>query len=231
MTSMLRKAAIAGSAMLMTAAFAIAADVPTGVVSYAQNANVDGTDAALGANVYAGDALATHESGTLRLRVGKGQIFMLSQSTASITQDHGMVDALMKRGTMGFSATMDDPLEIDTPVGTLRPANTKHAYGQVTMDGPREVIVTSYEGTLALTHAGETRTIEEGKSYRVMLTSAHANASAGAAPQGGQGTGTSGGSGRGTIVFDALVIGGAAAAGLVLWQVLCDSETNPTGCQ
>jgi hypothetical protein len=228
MNSMLRKAAIAGGAVLMSAAFALGADIPTGVVSDAQRANVDGADAALGANVYAGDALTTYEGGTLRLRVGKGQLFMLASSNASVTQDHGLVDILMKRGTMGFSATIDDPLEIDTPVGTLRPANTKHAYGQVTMDGPREVIVTSYEGTLALTHAGVTKTIEEGKSYRVMLTSA--DAAGGANAQTGAGAGT-GGNNKSGLVFDAIVIGGSAAAALALWQLLCDSETNPTGCQ
>ncbi len=130
---LLRRAAVISGIALLSVAAAIAADIPTGVVSDAVLAHVDGADAALGANVYAGDALNTDAGGTLRMRVGSGQLFLLASSDASITQDHGRIDMLMKRGTAGFSGTVDDPLEIDTPVGTLRPANDKHAFGQVTI--------------------------------------------------------------------------------------------------
>lgn len=214
--------------MLASATFAIAAAIPTAVVSDALHANIDGADAALGANIYAGDSLATSEGGSLRLRIGKGQLFMLSQSDATVTQDHELVDVLMKRGTLGFSATVDDPIEIDTPVGMLRPANTQRALGQVTLDGPRQIIVTSYEGTLALTHAGETRTIEEGKSYRVMLASTSPGP-APAAPTNGQGSGAGSGNNNG-LIFDGVVIGASVGVGLLLWRLLCDSETSPRGC-
>lgn len=220
----LRKAAATASVALLSVAVMIAADVPTGVVSDAVLAHVDGADAALGANVYAGDALNTYPGGTLRMRVGSGQLFMLASSEASVTQDHGRVDMLVKSGTAGFSGTIDDPLEIDTPVGTLRPANDKHAFGQVTITGTHQIIVTSYEGTLSLNHDGEERMIEAGKSYRVTLASEPA-APAAPYPQGGQGAGT--GNNHRRLIFEAILIGGAAAIGYTVWHVISESPSNP----
>lgn len=220
---LLRKAAATAGIALLGVAVAMAADVPTGVVSSAVQAHVDGADAALGANVYAGDALNTYAGGTLRMRVGSGQLFMLASSEASVTQDHGRIDMLMKSGTAGLSGTIDDPLEIDTPVGTVRPANDKHAFGQVTITGARQIIVTAYDGTLSLTHNGEERMIEAGKSYRVTLASEPAAPAA--YPQRGQGAGVGGNHHQ--LIFDAVIIGGAAAIGYVAWRVLCESPSNP----
>lgn len=222
--TVLRKAAVTVGMALLSVAVAIAGDIPTGVVSDAVSAHVDGVDAALGANVYAGDALSTYPGGTLRMRVGSGQLFMLASSEASVTQDHGRIDMLMKSGTAGFSGTIDDPLEIDTPVGTLRPANTKHAFGQVTITGTSQIIVTSYEGTLSLTHDGEERMIEAGKSYRVTLAAEPASPAA-PYPQGGQGASTSNNHRR--LIFEAILIGGTAAIGYEVWHVLSESPSNP----
>ncbi|HKV48050.1 MAG TPA: hypothetical protein VJN69_08165 [Candidatus Acidoferrales bacterium] len=220
----LRKAAVAAGTALLGVAVLIAADVPTGVVSDAVRAHVDGADAALGANVYAGDALNTNPGGTLRMRVGAGQLFMLESSEASLTQDHGLVDMLMKSGTAGLSGTVDDPLEIDTPVGTVRPANDKHAFGQVTITGAKQIIVTSYEGTLSLNHEGEERLIEAGRSYRATLAAEPASRAA-AYPQGGQGAGTGGNHDR--LILDAILIGGAGAVGYVVWHYMTESPSNP----
>lgn len=220
---LLRKAVVVAGITLLGVAAVIAADVPTGVVSDAVRAHVDGADAALGANVYAGDALNTYPGGTLRMRVGAGQLFMLESSQASMTQDHGLVDMLMKNGTAGLSGTVDDPLEIDTPVGTVRPANGKHAFGQVTITGSNQIIVTSYEGTLSFTHEGEERMIEAGKSYRVTL--AAEPASAAAYPQGGQGAGT--GNNHRKLIFELVLVGGTAAIGYAVWHTLAESPSNP----
>ncbi|HTZ74955.1 MAG TPA: hypothetical protein VMB47_13615 [Candidatus Aquilonibacter sp.] len=227
MRSMLHKAAIAGSLAVLSLGVAMAADIPTGVVSDSVLANVDGTNAALGANVYAGDALSTNSGGTLRLRVGSGQLFLLASSDASMTQDHSRIDLLMRSGTAGFSATDTDPLEIDTPVGTVRPANDKHAYGQVTLIGPRQILITSYEGTLLLTRNGEERLIEAGKSYRVTLAADSANAPAPAPdPQSGQGAGAGGH--KHQWIFDLAIAGGAGGLGYLAWHFLCESPSAPS---
>jgi hypothetical protein len=229
MTSMLRKAVIAGGAALLSvAAAAIAADIPTGVISDAAHARVDNVDATLGANIYAGDALQTFENGTLRMRVGSGQLFMLASSQASMTQDHALIDMMIRSGTVGLSATNADPLEIDTPVGTVRPADAKHAFGQVTILSQHQIAVTSYSGTLALTRNKEVHLIEAGKSYRVSLPASAAPAAAAAppSPQSPSGAG-SGGGGNGQLVFDSVVVGSAAVAGYVLWTIFCESPSTP----
>ena len=225
MTLIVRKVAIAGAVAALSVAATLAAVIPTGVVSVAQGANVDGAQAALGANIYAGDLLSTGETGILRMRIGTGQMFLLASSDASMTQDHQRMDLLIRRGTAGFSATANDPLEIDTPIGTLRPADDGRAYGQVSMLTPNVVAITSYQGNLLLTRNGESRTIEAGKSYRVSLAT---NAAAGAppAPAGQQPRGA-GSSASGQGIFDAIVAGGTAGAGLALWFVLSESPSKP----
>ncbi|MGH9575085.1 MAG: hypothetical protein ACRD40_16335 [Candidatus Acidiferrales bacterium] len=219
-----RKVAVTAGIALLGVAAVIAADVPTGVVSDAIRAHIDGVDAALGANIYAGDALNTYPGGTLRMRVGSGQLFMLESSDASVTQDHGLVDMLMKSGTAGLSGTIDDPLEIDTPVGTLRPANDKHAFGEVTITGAKQIAVTSYEGTLSLNHEGEERLIEAGKSYRATLA-AEPTSRAAAYPQRGKGAGTDGNHDR--LILDVILVGGAGAVGYVVWHYMTESPSNP----
>ena len=179
----------------------------------------------VGANVYAGDFLTTYDGGTLRLRVGAGQLFMLASSNANITQDHAIIDMLIKSGTAGFSATDSDPLEIDTPVGTLRPADESRAFGQVTIADQRQVLITSYQGTLSLTRNGEKRLIEAGKSYRVALAPAAAAAAA-ASPQAPSGSGANGNSGQ--WIFDGIVVGGAALTGYALWTIFCESPSTPS---
>jgi hypothetical protein len=229
MTSMLRKAAIAGGTALLGVAATVAAVIPTGVVSVAQRANVDGSQAALGANIYAGDLLSTDDGGMLRMRVGSGQLFLLASSDASMTQDHARIDMLIKRGTAGFSATANDPLEIDTPIGTVRPADDARAYGQISMLSPNAITITSYEGNLLLTRNGASRTIEAGKSYRVSLAAA-APAPAGAGAAGGQAPAGAGGNGNGgQWVFDAAVAGATAGVGVALWYVLSESPSQPAG--
>jgi hypothetical protein len=80
-----------------------------------------------------------------------------------------------------------------------------------------------------LSRNGEERVIAAGKSYSVSLASASAipasASSAAASPQGGQGAGSNGNGGQ--WIFDAVVIGGAAVVGYVLWDVLSESQSHP----
>ncbi len=51
----------------------------------------------------------------------------------------------------------------------MRAANGQPGYGQVTIIGPREVVISAYRGTLVLDNDGELHEIPAGKSYRVTL--------------------------------------------------------------
>lgn len=226
MNSLVRRLAIAGSVVLLSAGAALAADIPTGVIADAQHAVVDGADASLGANVYSGDSLSTYENGQLRLRIGAGQVFMLASTDASLTQDHALMDMLVKRGTAGFSATASDPLEIETPVGTVRPKNDARAFGQVTiLTDQHQVLITSYEGDLLLSRNGESKTIAAGESYRVSL--AATAAAAGAAGAAAAAAPAFSGGGGHQWVFDAAVVTAAAITAYLLWKHWCESQSIP----
>ena len=220
---LMSKTSMATLGAMVLAATAMAAEVPVGMVIAAQSANIDRAPAALGANVYKGDTLNTTSGGTLHLRVGSGQLYVLAMTTAMMSEDSNRLVARILSGTAGLSATAADPLEIETPAGVLRPADNGHAYGQVTVLAPNKVLITSYEGTLLLTRNGESRKIEAGKSYSVSVPAA-----AGGAAQTPQGypNGPSA-STKSQDIFDGVVIGGTALTGWLLWRTFSESPDAP----
>jgi hypothetical protein len=227
MPGKLSKVSMAALAAVVLGATVMAAEIPVGMVIVAQSANIDRAPASLGANVYNGDTLSTTKDGALRLRVGAGQLYMMAMTNAMVSQDSNRLVARILGGTAGISATAADPVELATAVGVLRPADNSRAYGQVTIVSPTTVLITSYQGTLLLTHGSESRKIEAGKSYSVSVPPA-----AGAPAQTPQGYPNNGGGGNGSgnggqIAFDAVVAGGAAAAGYALWTVFSESPSNP----
>ena len=134
----------------------------------AEQAQLDATKAAVGATVYPGDTLSTEAGGTMRLKVGSAQIYLLSSSAATLSESTNFTHAVVNRGTVGFSSSVAEPLALETPLGIVRPAGGP-AYGQVTLTGAREMIVSAYRGDLVVDYEGETHTIPEGKSYRVTM--------------------------------------------------------------
>jgi hypothetical protein len=200
---------------------------PLGLVTQAQEARLGAATVAIGTTVYPGDTLATDEGGTVRVKVGGSQFYLLSSSAATLTESASVVSASVARGTVGFSSNGTDQLSLEIPEGILRAANGQPAYGQVTIIGPREVIISAYRGTLVLDNEGELHEIPAGKSYRVEMDLEPA-----AAPQGPAGAG---GSGNNTIVtpkkrhllFDLIVLGAAAGASYALWYHLSESPSNP----
>ena len=139
---------------------------PLGMVIQAEVAHLDNARAVVGATVYPGDALATEPGGSLRLKLGSGQLYLLGSTTATLAQNPTAVHAVVNRGTVGFSSSATDPLELETPLGIVR-ASSGSGYGQVTLTGPREMIVSAYRGDLIVDYNGELHTIPEGKSVRV----------------------------------------------------------------
>ena len=58
-----------------------AAEKPLGMVTQSQAARVDRADAAVGATVYAGDTIDTDSTGSIRLRAGQAQYYLMSSSS------------------------------------------------------------------------------------------------------------------------------------------------------
>lgn len=156
------------AAMLDLPAFA-AGDKALAVVTQSEVAHLGDSNLTAGTSVFAGDLLSTDPGGNLRLRVGSGQVYLLASSASTLSREEGAIRANVNRGTVGFSSKAPEKLELLIPQGILRAADDQPVHGQVTITGPTEAIVSSYNGTLVFDNAGELHVIAEGTSYRVVI--------------------------------------------------------------
>ena len=206
-------------------AFAAAAARPLGLVIQAREALLDNSNLAVGTTVYPGDTVQTDESGTLRLKFGATQVYLLSSSAATFSERESIIRATVGRGTVGFSADASSDVELAVPQGILRAANGQAAYGQVSIIGPQDVVITSYRGSLVLDNEGELHTIPAGKSYRVTMDlepaaqpapPAHRGDDAGVVP-----------TKRRKLYFELLVLGAVAIGTGVIWYEVTQSPSLP----
>jgi hypothetical protein len=198
---------------------------PLGLITQAQDAHLGDANVAIGTTVYPGDTIATDLGGIARVKVGGSQIYLLSSSAATLSQSSNAVHAVVARGTVGFSSNGTDHLALEIPEGILHAADGLPTYGQVTIVGPLEVIISAYRGTLVLDNDGELHTITEGKSYRVTMDLQPA-----ATPQGPAGAPTGGSVAyprKRHLVFDLIVLGAATGASIALWYHLTESPSHP----
>jgi hypothetical protein len=205
-------------------AFATAAR-PLGLVVQAREALLDSASLAVGTTVYPGDTVQTDEGGTLRLKFGATQVYLLSSSAATFSETGNVIRATVGRGTVGFSADASSEVELAVPKGILRAANGQAAYGQVSIIGPQDVVITSYRGSLVLDNEGELHTIPAGKSYRVTMDlepaaqpapPAHRGDDAGVVP-----------TKRRKLYFELLVLGAVAIGTGVIWYEVTQSPSLP----
>jgi hypothetical protein len=203
---------------------------PLGFVTQALEAHLGTANVAIGTTVYPGDTLATDEGGTVRLRVGGSQFYLLSSSAATLSANTNEVSALVARGTVGFSSNGTDQLALEIPQGILRAANGQPCYGQVTILSPLEVIISAYRGTLVLDNDGELHEIPAGKSYKVTMDLEPASQ-----PQKPAGAETGAGvnpkqhrAKRRRLVFDLILVSMLGAASWALYYELSMTPSAPS---
>jgi hypothetical protein len=194
-----------------------------GVVAQAEHARLDSVAVAVGATVYAGDSFDTDASGTLRLRLGSSQLYLLPQSAAKLAQSSSGAVVTLVSGTAGFSSPASGGLALATPAGLLRAAAGKAAYGQVSMHGEKQILVSAFRGDLVLDNEGEFHNIPEGKSYRVEISDdgdSRADDNPDFIPPQNHHR-------KRRLAF-ILIFGGALAAGsFAIWQELSESPSKP----
>lgn len=206
-----------------------ATEKPLGLVTQAQEAQIGSAIVAIGTTVYPGDTVATDTGGLLRLKVGGSQVYLLASSAATLSQNAQMVHALVSRGTVGFSSNGTDQVGLEIPEGIVSAANGQPAYGQVTLTGPREVVISAYRGTLVLDNDGEMHTIPAGKSYRVTMDLEPAAAT----PVAQEAAGVGGkdhdivAPRHRHLAFDLIVLGGVAAIAAVTYWEVSQSPSKP----
>jgi hypothetical protein len=202
---------------------------PLGLVVQAREAMLDNSTLAVGTTVFPGDTVQTDEGGTLRLKFGTNQLYLLSSSAATFSQNENTIRATVGRGTVGFSSNASSELELAIPQGILRAARGQAASGQVTITTPQEVVISSYQGALVLDNEGEFHTIPAGKTYRVTMDLQPAaepaaparrdqdpNKDAGVIP-----------TKRRKLYFELILVGAAAIGTYFIWREVTVSPSLP----
>ncbi len=146
-----------------------AAPKPLGLVLSAERARVGAAPATTGATLFPGDTLSTDAAGTLRIRVGTAQIYLLPNSSATLEQAEQLSGATLTQGTIGFSSAADTPVIIHAPGAVIRTRGGQPGHGQITVVNPNELLVSSYQGTLEVVNAGETLAVPQSSTARVHL--------------------------------------------------------------
>lgn len=195
---------------LIYAPIAGAAAKAVGVVVHAEAATLGGSAAAGGSTVFSGDRLATRKDGTLRMRVGAGQVYLLAGSAATLQSAGEGFQAALERGTVGFAVAAAQPALVLASGAVVRPAGARAAHGEVTVVGPRELIVSSYRGDVEVAFEGETFLVEAGNSYHVTI----------ADPQGPVGVGDSDARRRRLLVVWLGIAAAGGVTGFALWRAL-----------
>jgi len=122
-----------------------------------------------GTSLYAGDSLTTDKAGAVRLRLGKGKLYLSASSSASLEQRAGLATVTLAEGSATFSLPDPTQFELETPVGVLRGSGTKATQGQVRISKANEVEVSATHGDLVLDNEGEYYTLAQGKTFRIMI--------------------------------------------------------------
>lgn len=196
-----------------------------GAVTTAQRAHIGASAASVGTTIYEGDKLSTEATGLIQVRTTAARLQLSSSSSALLGESDGIPGATLQSGTAVFSTANAKAFVLHASTAEIRPQTDAPTVGQVSIVNPKELLVRSTRGTLAITVDGETQIVAEGTGYRVMLDP-DANASAAAAPaQGPRGAGTNGPggpplkAGRSRFVLIAITLT-SVATGIAVYEAL-----------
>jgi hypothetical protein len=177
-------AAIISISLLLTPVWG-APSSSLGTIVYADRAHMGAAPASAGATVFGGDRLSTEQSGSIQVRAGAARFLLSGASSATLATDDGTPAAILTRGSATFSTADSKAFALHVASAIIRPNTDQPTIGQVTVLGPKELVVKSTRGSLTVAVEEDVRIIAEGTAYRIVLDSP-ATASA---PQGPRGAG------------------------------------------
>lgn len=185
-----------------------------GMVVLADHARLGSEAAAEGTTIYDGDRLSTDADGSMRFMVGGAIAYLPNQSCVALHRGAAPkeFEAELVSGTVVLSVTTGSVAEIVASSARVRPVSETRGVVQVGIIGPHELIVFAQRGPAQISYRGETETIAEGKSYRVLLNNSDDDAPA------DQSARKTGKRGKALVL---IVVGVTAAAGIAaLWGCL-----------
>lgn len=149
-----------------------------GVVVAAHRARLNTTALTNGATVYDGDRLSTEAGGLLRVQSGQAIVALAAASEVSVRYRANGAPGLeteLGKGTLVFSTAQAASLNVIVLEASIRPVADTQTFAQVSVTGPKELRICARRGALQFSYRGETETIAEGKTYRVILDPPDAN--------------------------------------------------------
>ena len=142
---------------------------PAGVVTAATRATNGSGNISEGATVFSGDLLRTTDEGHLNVQSGTLQFALGPNSTVRIFRTLNRVIVEIERGTLAYTAKgASEDLTIYASDIRAIPKTNVPAAGRITIISRCDVNVSAVRSAIEVTSGGETKTIEETNSYRVL---------------------------------------------------------------
>jgi len=168
-----------------------------GTVVAAEGANVGGGNLSAGTTVFGGDRLFTTGTGSVQVRAGAARLLLSGNSAAVLGKDEISPAASLTRGTAVFSTATSKAFVMHVGNMAIRPGTDNPTVAQVSVVGPKQLMVRSTRGSVSVAVDDDVRVIPEGMAYRIVLDPTEAElAAAAAADQDPQGVGSGRRAGR-----------------------------------
>jgi len=166
--SLLGVALVLTSAAIPMRAQTQASTPALGLVSKALNSKVGDSPVAEGATIYSGDYLSTGDGGLLQVRIAALSLELQASSSAHIYRTPYGAIVELDRGTVVYSTpgSQSNLVIVGNDV-RVTPVLAVADLGRVTINDPCDVTVYSQRGQADVRTGNESRTIEEGKAYRI----------------------------------------------------------------
>ena len=162
-----RSLAAALVATLVLAVSSVAQNQLAGVILEAERTLAGNAQVTAGTSVFSGDVLSTESEGHAQVRIGQTRFQILPDSEAAfLVTDRGPV-AELRRGSLIVSDNASESFRIYASDVLVVPTSDRPILGQVTIESPCEVKITSQHGRLEATAGREKKTIEEAHAYKV----------------------------------------------------------------
>lgn len=140
-----------------------------GVVTQASRANLGNANVTAGASVFDGDSFTTSPDGLLRVRSRAAQLYLAGQSAVKLNSAPGGTLAQLISGTLVFSSAKAVAIDVEFAQAHIRPVADQPTIAQISTLTTRMLSVNAKSGSLEFSYKGETATIPEGASYRILL--------------------------------------------------------------
>ena len=203
-----------------------------GTVVAAEGANVGGGSLSAGTTVFGGDRLFTTSTGSVQVRAGAARLLLSGDSAAILAKEESSPAASLTRGTAVFSTATSKAFAMHVGSMVIRPGTDAPTVAQVTVVGPKQLMVRSTRGSVSVAVDDDVRVIPEGMAYRIVLDPTEAElAAADAADQDPQGVGSGRRAGRprraGRNRFVWFVIGAGAVITFFALSEALESPDRP----